>query len=333
MNNKLKLLVSPGLPRSGTTYTFHSLIDGDNRGVFNAPKSKEMNFFSNSSNYDELLECFNEHDKTKFFIDYSPSYFVGCNDSLDRMSALKNEIDFKFILHLRHPLDQMYAHYLHDIKAHISKREMGDNVGYSFFSEKSLKKYSALRVNAIKNLIKNFGDDNVLAINFYKDLSNPGLMTKKISSFLNVDLTEFPSQVVSPGGWLPYYIYGGESGVEIFIGDKLKAVPRKSLLLVNGDHSMIWHDVDRNVAVNLIEGSASWTREVTTLQFDKLFESFSDDWNETMDILGENINDYQIKPLLQASPAPMDKSLSSLLESREVTLSSRISACTYDILK
>jgi hypothetical protein len=129
------------------------------------------------------------------------------------------------------------------------------------------------------------------------------------------------------------YIYVGESGSEIFIGDKMKIIPRNSLFLVNGNNSMIWHDVDRNVAVNLIEGSASWTREVSALQFDKLFESFSYDWNATMDILGENISYYQIKPFLQAKPAPMDQCLSSLLESREDTLSSLINAFSHNILE
>lgn len=328
---KPKTVISPGLPRSGTTYTFRSLMEGENRKYFNVPKTKEINFFSQDRNINEFYSSFHEKDDNKIYIDYSPSYLTSTANNFDHLIEHKKEMDFKFILHLRHPIDQMYAHYLHEIKAHISKRQLGDDVRYSFFSTKSLKKYSALRSNAIEKLINHFGNENILTINFYTDIPNPKSLERKIGDFLNLDLSGFPAQKVSPGGWVPYYIYGGKEGVEVTIGNNIKTLPKRSLLLVNGQDSMIWHDIEESIANKLIEGSSTWTREVEEEQFGEMFDVLKDDWQKTMSLLNESSENYNTKKHLKSNPAPMDNSILELLSPFTVKLKDRLNDCTYKV--
>src|SRR5690625_21874 len=115
MTNKKKyLVVWPGLPRSGTTYTFHSISQTANRDFFNIPYKKELNFFSRDRTAEEFIDQYDSDNDNKYYIDYSPSYLVGAPNSIERIQRYSGIFNFKFILHLRHPVDQMYAHYLHD---------------------------------------------------------------------------------------------------------------------------------------------------------------------------------------------------------------------------
>jgi hypothetical protein len=306
-------------------------MEGDNRANFNVPKMKEINFFGQERNLSDFFSKFHDNNPNKIYIDYSPGYFTSIDHSVDRMIGFKNDFDFKFILHLRHPVDQMYAHYLHEIKAHISKRQFGDDVRYSFFSVKSLQKYCAFRSKAVEKLISNFGPENILTVNFYEDIPDPRALEKKFSDFLDIKISAFPAQRISPGGWVPYYIYGGKDGAEIVVGNQIKIVPPKSLILVNGHDSLVWEGVETDVANKLIEGSSSWTREVTENQFEELFGVLSADWQRTMDLLGEDSTRYNKKTALKADVAPMSEDILGYLDGTTLSLRSRIESCGYEV--
>lgn len=327
---KPNILVSPGLPRSGTTYTFHSLISGKNRDNFNAPKTKEINFFSRDRDIKDFFGFFDSADENKIYIDYSPSYLVGRSGAIKRIVENKDYANFKFILHLRHPVDQMYAHYLHDIKAHISKRHYGDDVKYSFFSEKALKKYAAYRSNAVKEIIEKFGRENVLPVNFYSDIGKPKQLSDKISKFLGCALSNFNEQKVSPGGWLPYYVYGGNNGVEVAHGENVVLVPERCLLLVNGHDSKIWRDVEESLAGKLIEASSSWTREVTREQYSSLFSALEEDWLSVLKLLGEDRENYEVKENVKAGPAHLSNEVINELIAPGVRVSDTLGKCAYN---
>lgn len=320
----MKLLIGPGLPRSGTTYTYHNLMSKENSGFFNSPSTKETNFFSKNFQFDDFRKMCKTDLEDRYFIDYSPSYLLKNNSFVKNIKKIDKSIDVKFILHLRHPIDQMFSHYLHDLKAHISKREKGDSVEYSFFSEKALKKYSPMRSDKIKALIDRFGKENILVANFYKDLPDPENFTQRLNSFLNISLSTLSPNVFNLGGWMPYYVYGGENGREFVVEDKIKKVPKKSLLLVNGKQSRIWNDVDFDVAAQVIEGSSTWTRELSSAQVKLLYSTVEEDWRKVLNLLDEDPGDYPCAETLSAKPAPLTTEVSDLLSNSNVSLKNLI---------
>lgn len=320
----MKFLISPGLPRSGTTYTYHNLLAKGNSEFFNAPQSKETNFFSRDYRIENFVAGCNTDFQDRYFIDYSPSYLLKGNSFVDNVLKLGGKADVKFVIHLRNPIDQMFAHYLHDIKGHISKRQKTDSVDYSFFSRKSLKKYSPIRFEKIKAIVDRFGKENVLTVNFHQELSDPEALSQRLGSFLGIDLQPFSSSVVSPGGWMPYYIYGGVEGREVVIGDQIKKVPQESLLLVNGKNSVLWEGVEPELASHVIEGSSTWTKELSQSQIKILYSAVKDDWERVLSLLGQSAEDYPCADTLSAKSAPLTLETANLLDDSNEKLTNKI---------
>lgn len=321
----MKFLISPGLPRSGTTYTYHNLLAKGNSEFFNAPQSKETNFFSRDYRIENFVAGCKTDFQDRYFIDYSPSYLLKGNSFVDNVLKLGEKADVKFVIHLRNPIDQMFAHYLHDIKGHISKRQKTDSVDYSFFSRKSLKKYSPIRFEKIKAIVDRFGKENVLTVNFHQELSSPQSLSQRLGNFLGVDLQPFSSSVVSPGGWMPYYMYGGVEGREVVIGNQIKKIPKEALLLVNGKNSVLWEGVDHKLASYIIEGSSTWTKELSPSQIKTLYSAVKEDWERVLSLLGQDAESYPCEDTLFAKPAPLTAEVSNLLDSKDMNLSGRVS--------
>lgn len=318
----MKLLISPGLPRSGTTYIYKQLTHGGNAELFNIPKSKEMNFFFNNINRDEFLSAYKIDNPEKYFLDFSPSYMMSRLDVVGNIRAFPSS-EVKVIINLRHPVEQAYAHYLHDLKAHVARREYGNDVFRPMFSEDVVGRYVRRRAQCVEAFIAAFGVENIFVINFHTDLNQPGLLSEKIGRFLGVELHEFANELVGPGGWLPYYIYGGATGIEIVFGTDLIFVPSKTMILVNGAESELWANVDENTAAKLMFGAASWTREIVAEQFSQLWRVFSEDWKRTLLALGKSESEYVATPPLIPRPARLSQSIAKQLQ-KTSTLSDRL---------
>jgi hypothetical protein len=322
----MKLLVSPGLPRCGTTYLYAQL-GIYNRASFNTPTAgKETNFFFKSNiSKDEFAAMYNTNDNSKYYIDFSPAYLLPKNSyAIDNLCLGNVSNDVKIILHIRNPLDQAYAHYLHDIAAHVSKREFGENVSYLLFGMKSLPRYFVQRSHLIKRLLSRFGRENILVLNFYRDFRSPVELQTKIERFIGVELQPFHAQKVGVGGWVPYYIYA-MGDVDFTQGTEIRIIPAKSVLLVNGEHSVLWRDLEPNVAINLLRGSATWCHRLDKEQCALIYERvFRQDFEQTCEMLGENPSDYPTPEELTASAPALDARLFKGLQLR-TTLEARLS--------
>src|SRR5438874_10532411 len=102
----MKLLICPGLPRSGTTYLFEQLTQSGSQS-FNVPTSKETNYFSRHDNvraeiFSQLYPNFN---KDLYFLDFSPAYLSN-SQAISRLARAAGDHDVKVILHLREPVSQ-----------------------------------------------------------------------------------------------------------------------------------------------------------------------------------------------------------------------------------
>lgn len=322
----VRLVVIPGLPRSGTTYLFHQLLTR-NPGLFNSARRKEHHFFDEAGDVERFKSFYGECDPDKLYMDASPAYLTR------QTPAIPNILDFgaretRFILCLRHPVDQLYAHYIHDIKAHWARRQFGDDVARSLFTQQVLRQYLAMRAEAIERIVEGVGAENVCAVNFHQDLPRPDRLTTKLSAFLGERLEPLPDEVVGPGGQLPYYLYGGDAGTEIADGEALLRVPPRALLLVNNKESDLWEDVDPHTAERLALGAMTWARELGGEQFQVLERAFQDDWSRLLDLLGLDAADFAVDHELRARPARLSPEIAARLAvSRPLT--EVVAASTY----
>lgn len=163
-----------------------------------------------------------------------------------------------------------------------------------------MARYFFQRRSAISQLIDGIGRENILVVNFHKDLPDPAVLRQKLTSFLDIPLNPFDSQPVGQGGWLPHYIYGGFHGTEIAIGDRFLRIPSGGLLLVNGPRSLYWSDVPERAAAVLMTGASGWTRSIEPEQFDVMYDCLRSDWEGTLDLLGEDPADYPVTKRLVA---------------------------------
>jgi hypothetical protein len=283
----VKLLICPGLPRCGTTYLFHQLAN-TGASVFNIPYTKETNYFSRTSQCDEksFRSLYSHHSDDKIYLDFSPAYLADPRAIL-RIADFSQNHNVRVIVSLRHPVDQAFAHYLHDLKAHVSKRERTDPY-YPFFCAASLKRYLVKRASVVRTLVDAVGRENVFTVNFHTDLTDVRILHSRLSDFLNMDTHQFSlaPERISPGGWLPYYVYGGAEGSDIAIGDAVRTVPANHLLLVNGPDSFVWQEVPDAIANNLIRGATTWTRRIEAVQAHEIYNAVSDDFLELLGIFG-----------------------------------------------
>lgn len=310
----MKLVVVPGLPRSGTTYVFHQLLTR-NPELFNSALQKESHVFEKPSGPDDVKVFFGEHDPSKWYMDASPGYLIGQADAIPNILAFP-AAEKKVVLCLRNPVDQLFAHYLHDIKAHWALRQFGDDVARPLFATSTLKRYLSMRAAAITALVEGVGRENVLVVNFHRDLPDPEGLTAKFSSFFGHDLSPLPSEVIGPGGQLPQYVYGGSRGLEIAVGERLLFVPPRAMLLQNNRESAFWPELPEDVAATLLRGSSTWTREVTPEQFALLADAFAEDWGRSLTVLGLAEEDFAVEPHLVAKPAGVSREVAAQLEVR-----------------
>ncbi len=307
--SKLKLVISPGLARSGTTYLYHNLFE-NHPYLFNFGPSKELNFFDRSHDPAKFRALFDTPDDSKYYIDYSPAYLCDSRRAIDNIIAFP-ALEKKIILHLRHPVEQFFAHYLHDIKAHYAPRQF-DKVHSPLFSETIARNYMALRGQAVERLVGAVGLENILVVNFHKDLGAAGLHSR-VGNFLGAELTPFRNEVIGGGGWTPYYIYAHADPVDVAIGSKVYALPPQHLLLVNNADSCVWPDVDPATALQVLAGATTWSRQIIPQEFDVLFEAFRADWLKTLDLLGQEPDDYNVPRHMVSRLATLPESMAGCL--------------------
>ena len=310
----MKFLISPGLARSGTTYLNFQLVVL-NRELFNVPFGKETNvFWANQPLEDLLSEKFKSRDPEKYFVDFSPSYLAGSIRAVERIANLAKSHEVKLVIHLRNPVDQAYAHYVHDVAAHVCRLEFGENANYPFWAEKALNRYLVPRAPLIRRLVEAVGLENILVVNFHRDIPDAAGLTRKLAGFLGLDLKPFSSGKVGAGGWLPYYVCAADEPVEFAQGDEVRLVPPRHVLLVNGELSRIWQDVQEDFASMLARGQSSWTRNLDEHQCGTLWRTFFEaDFSETLKLLGERMDDYPLIKTREAGfPIVDDKTLGKL---------------------
>ena len=300
-----RLLFCPGIPRSGTSYLFVHLAR-HNADKINMPKTKESRMFMEKNLQEIFFSYYGDNPSLeKFFLESTPTYL-----SIAGGLPIDHFINFparekKVIINLRAPVEQIFAHYMHDVKAHISMLE-GKTASYSFFHPAVLKKYLYPRSQNIKKLVNHIGINNIFVIKYPLDIRDPKALEARLSQFLGVSLDGFTNEGVGRGGWIPHYVYGGAEGIEVSACDSLFRVPPRGLLCFNGDMSRLWTDVTAEVASDVIAHSGSWCRQLPADTCRALRAATEPDWRETLKLLDLDDSDFPEASTYEARPALLE---------------------------
>lgn len=279
-----KHLIIPGMAKAGTTFLFDQLAR--DTGVFNVPKIKELNYLSKNADRISLKgyhELFPEARPDRIFLDASPAYLQAPTPVADNIKRLLADRDVKFIITLRDPVRTMWSHYLHDLKSTICPIVRKPNPrSFSLFEPSVLKRYFKNRSRHVAALCKAF-PGQVTGLHM-TSLFQPGT-AETIGRFLGETVTPFRSEKVSnPGGWLPYFRYGGRQGQEFVQGDTVYALPPRALLLVSNDRSELSLDVSPAEAGRCMALQATFVRNLD-VPF-SFFEPIIEDYQATCAALG-----------------------------------------------
>ena len=104
---KSKIVFHVGMPRTGSTFLYQSLIKHPN---ISGPSLKEINYFSNHYQKTQLeyLNHFTPDDNAKIYLDFSPRYFFG-SECLDRILRFNSQA--RIIMGVRKPSDFLVSQY------------------------------------------------------------------------------------------------------------------------------------------------------------------------------------------------------------------------------
>lgn len=228
-----RIVIIPGMPRTGTSYLYHVLQKHPNLFL---PHRKELSFFcSNYNKGSAWYENFFENiQPQEYGLDVSPVYFL-LPESMQRIKEYNPDI--KVILCIRSPSDwilswysQLLSHELHmpPFKEFIKAHEFKPSIGLKFqvnlqnnFISKNISEYA-----------ETFGSNALIYhYDFFK--SNPLLVLQAIERFLA--LPEYFTKdntknlIINAGNrkniWLLSYLLSRETTVRLLEF----AIPRKKL--------------------------------------------------------------------------------------------------------
>lgn len=306
-----KLLICPGLPRTGTTFLYKQFV-AENARFFNPSLNKEMHYLQSCRDLDGYSTTFLQHDDEKIYVDSSPTY-INNKSAIDNICSLPKSIDVKIIVGLRHPVDQAFSHYTHDLKAHVSKFESNELNG-SFFSSQALRKYFIERLDNHKKLVNRFGLENIFALNYHLDVGSDQL-ANRLSDFLGVHNLNFKSERINQGMWVPYYSYASDKPIQFVHTGIVRELKPGQLLLINGTDSHIWDNVSELKAVKALLDSSQWTRSLDVSSLEILYNNTSKyDFEKTLELYNLPLEDFSIPASIDTRMPVIDSDTFQQLE-------------------
>lgn len=291
----MKFLIVPGMAKAGTTFLFHNMIRSPH--VFNIPYKEETRFFDNNNSFVTYMSEFKTHDEDRYFLDISPSYMHYGKSTLHNIESAIGNHDLKWLLCLRAPVQQAFSHYQQQLKFSLSRLMAGLEIDYSFFSRWSLQDVLRPRLAFVRAIIDRFGRDSILLFNAHQDFAEAAGFNGKLAQFLGTDPIDFDyTLTANPGGWTPYFLYNPDRDTAFEQHGTRYRLPRRALLLVNGDFSELFADIEPSIAERIIRQSQYWTRDLSKQDVSMLYDSFlRDDFLTTLSALSLSEDDFPVR--------------------------------------
>jgi len=185
--NKVKVLICPGVQKSGTTYLYELL---QQYPEIKFSRRKEMHFFTRKINEEKLYNKFLKHFKNKkegdILADFTPEYLPKFETIKKIHKTFKNNV--KFIIILRNPVNRAYSHFLMKYTKGKERRsfqeciesEINDSTSYLTYLGRG--KY----YNQLKNLEKYYNKESFHIMIFEKLINEPEKYIDEILKFMQI---------------------------------------------------------------------------------------------------------------------------------------------------
>lgn len=282
-------LFIPGMPKSGTTFLTHSLLEC---GAARDYKSlhKEIHLFS-SRTAEPSAEAFFAHfessSKAEWACDATPTYIFDPS-AIERIHAAFDPAPL-FIICLRERVDQIFSWYVH----FTLNRLIPDFWAKSDFAEIQepdlfgpLPNYRAMFARSapgIRRCIELFGRERILTFNHHRDYSAESGFWDILSDRIGYPCPPHPT-VKWHQDFLPEAIYF-EAPTERFIDGRLYQFAQGDLLVVAGHASRLYRDVSPDRGHAVMDGCAKMMTSLEDGTISVIKSIIYDDFLESLDLL------------------------------------------------
>jgi len=283
-------LFIPGLPKSGTTFLTHSLLES---GAVRSYKTvhKEIHLFS-SGRADPSEEAFLAHfesgARAEWACDATPTYIFDPS-AIERIHATFETAPL-FIICLRERVDQIFSWYVHFTLNSL----VADFWAKSDFTEIQepdlfgpLPEYQAMFVRSapgIRRCIELFGRECILTFNHHRDYSTDSSFWEVLSNRIGHDCPPHPT-VKWHQDFLPEAIYF-DAPTERLINGRLYQFERGDLLIVAGIFSKLYRGVPPERGRAVMDGCAMMMTSLEGGTISAIKSIIYDDFLESLDLLG-----------------------------------------------
>lgn len=293
-----RFLIIPGFAKAGTSF-----IENQMRRYpdwFNFPPVKEIGLFRHSTDLHTYLTKFTQTDPTRTFVDASPMYvdpWYGCFEKI-KTALYGHKIHLNFCF--RSPIQRAYSHYVHDIRGAIL--EFGFE-RYVFEDPRVMSRYLLRHLPIVESAVRFFGAENVSGTTLDAPLPD---LSARAKAFIGAHAQWTPDAKGErfAGGWLPRIFYSARAPLLVTSGDMLYELPRNSLLVSSGHHSVLLFDVPDEMGERMVACSESWTRQFDTSVLRHRRAEIFDDYYAACRMAGVTPVEHDDDEVIRMDPPP-----------------------------
>jgi len=181
-----KLCIVVGMPRSGTTFLYHTL---QKHPSFYLPYREELDYFNFNFSKGKrwYLEFFKDMDHEQIGFDISPAYFLDEN-TIERIKKFDKNI--KVILAVRDPVEFALSCYAQNMTYSKKRKTFRQYINGSYMKRGKMDVKTKLIDVDFKLIIDRYCDsfnENILMYNFDLFKKNPLKILNSIETFLETD--------------------------------------------------------------------------------------------------------------------------------------------------
>jgi hypothetical protein len=286
---KLRLLVIPGMPKSGTSFLYKSIMENDK--TFATLDSKEPNIFGRTSLTERDIEEISlAGDSAMWTVDATPVYIYQPVVA-ERMATVRNPGDeIKFVVCLRQRVDQVFSWYIHHAIHHLifdlwEKNGFAQTVPHQLSITNPSPHFLFAPIFPFLNrLIQDFGQENILVFNHHLDYNEESPFWKNISDFLGTPIEKHATFFWTQNE-LPAVLYF-EANETREIDGVVVSFRKGDLVIATKKKTKLYRNIEAATGRRVVSHLGALTRSLTNGTISSIQSIVEDDFNRSLDALG-----------------------------------------------
>ena len=278
-----------GMPKSGTTFLTHSLLECGAALNYKS-RHKEIHLFSSwasDPSAEKFFNYFEGNSEAKWACDATPTYIFDLS-AIEKIHATFETAPL-FIICLRERVDQIFSWYVH----FTLNRLVPDFWAKNDFSEirepdlfgmlPNYRTMFARSAPGIRRCIELFGRERILVFNHHRDYSEKSHFWENLSNSIGYSCPPHPT-VKWHQDFLPEAIYF-EAPTEMSINGRLYEFSQGDLLIVAGHASKLYRGVSPDRGHAVMNGCAKMMTSLEDGTISVIKSIIYDDFLESLDLL------------------------------------------------